>query len=827
MPQFEADETGLRCGAYRLVRRAGSGGMGSVYLAERVDGEVRQRAAIKLLHRDGNDAEFRDLFLRERRILARLQHPAIARMLDAGHTEDGQPYLAMEFIDGVPIDVYAAKLDVRGKLRLFRKVLEAVAYAHRNLIVHRDLKPSNILVDRDGRPKLLDFGIAKILDAGQSQERTAATSRSWTAQYASPEQVRGEAITTASDVYSLGVLLFRLLTGRMPYEFPVLAPSAIERVVCEVQPFPPRLGGDLDNIVLMALRKEPARRYSSVQRLDGDIARFLAHRPVTARPDTTGYRAAKFIRRHRLAFCAAVVTLAAMAAGAGTALYQARRAQRRFDDVRHLAHSFVFDLHDEVARLQGSTDVRQTIVSTGLEYLDDLARTAGRDLALQKELADAYQKIGDAEGFPTKPNLGRTEDALASYRKAGDIYRRIASSNPGYLSDLAAFDFHYAGLLRFSGDPKQAKELSAAAIETLDRVRARHALDDRSEDTYLRAWCTSGDADEDMGHNRQALDEYSRCRQLASSAVQKHRATSTLFELAGAAERVGTAAQSLGFLSRAEEAFAEDESAVAALLAIEPRNPRYRRQLALLYEFRSSLYYDDAEPNLGDPARALVDARRYLEQAEDMVRNDPKDTSARFSQAVAMYRVSSLLTEFNLKDAIAMARDSVRIFDELIGSGSRGFLNVSRRARALVRLGQAEFKAGRIAEARGIAESALSLNRQIVAEKPREAEQRVILIRAEILSARISAVSGSFAVAEKLLGEAQAEAQSVAKTQDIESVIPLAMTEDALGTLYARQGRTKEATACYRRLADLWSRFPESEYAARQKATAARRLSSL
>jgi tetratricopeptide (TPR) repeat protein len=823
MSTNDIDRLGAGCGAYRLVRLVGHGGMGSVYLAERADGELQQQVAIKLLHHGGSEPAFRDLFLRERRILARLQHPAIARVLDAGHTDGGQPYLAMEYVDGIPIDAYADQLDLRGKLLLFLKVLEAVSYAHRNLIVHRDLKPSNILVDRDGRPRLVDFGIAKILDA-QEHERTVVGLPAWTPQYASPEQIRGETITTASDVYSLGVLLYRLLTGRLPYELPGPGPSAVHHAVCEADPLPPRLGSDLDAILLMALRKEPARRYSSAQHLAVDLECVLEHRPISARPDTVYYRAGKFIRRHRFGLTAAALILAAIAGGAGTAAYQARIAQRRFEDVRRLAHALIFDVHDEVARLEGSTGVRATIVRTALEYLDDLARSAGRDPSLQKEIADAYQKIGDAEGFPTQPNLGRTEDALASYRKAGDIYRRLAAADPAYVPDLAAYDLHYAGLLRFGRDPKRARELTATAIRMFDAVRVRRAWDDRSENTYIRAWCTLGDLDDDMGHSREALEEYSRCRELAGAAMKQHRDRKALARLSEADERIGTAAQSLGYLSQAREAFAEDEALLHELLAAEPRNPRLRKQLALMYQFRSSLYYDDTEPNLGEPKRALEDAKRYLDLSADMARKDPKNTAAQFSHAVAQYRISVLLRESDVHAAIAAARDSVRIFDELLASGKHDYLTVSRRARAMIRLGQAQLRAGQIEEALRTADAALTVDRQVVEQTPADTEQRASLVWAEILAAQASAGSGNFQHAEKLLRQARAEAESIAANQELEKVIPLATVEEALGALYASRRRTEDASACYQRLAGLWRRFPDNEYVRRQKAEAALRL---
>jgi len=392
-----------RCGPYRLLRVIGSGGMGSVYEAERADGEVKQRVAIKLLRYGADDSAFRSRFLQERQILATLNHPAIGRLLDAGHTSDGQPYLTMEYIDGVPIDVYSEKLAVRHKLELFMQVCDAVSYAHRHLIIHRDLKASNILVDGEGRPKLLDFGIAKIIDPERDQEHTSIGFRPLTPAYASPEQVHGKPITTASDVYSLGVLLYKLLTGRFPYEFAALTAACIDRTICEVEPAAPHISQDLDNILLMALRKEPSRRYISVQHLADDIQRALSDRPVLARPDTVRYRTAKFIRRNRLSFTAAVLVLAAVIGGSIVSIYQARLAQERFQDVRKLAHTFVFDLHDEVAKLEGSTKAREIMVRTGLEYLDNLARKAGGDLDLQGKSPRPISRSVTPKATPTGP----------------------------------------------------------------------------------------------------------------------------------------------------------------------------------------------------------------------------------------------------------------------------------------------------------------------------------------------------------------------------------------------------------------------------------------
>ena len=822
-------EKGARFGPYRLVRLLGRGGMGAVYLAERADGEVEQRVAIKFLRYAGDDPVFRERFLQERQILATLNHPGIARLLDAGHTADRRPYLAMDYVDGIPIDAYAAALDRRAVLELFLDVCDAVSYAHRSLVVHRDLKPSNILVDRQGRPKLLDFGIAKILDTTlkHSQERTATALQALTPQFASPEQVRGEAITTATDVYSLGMVLYRIVTGRLPYAFPSLTPAAIAQTVCEAVPAPSQLSGDLDNILMMALRKEPERRYRSVQEFADDIQRALSDRPVLARPDTIRYRAAKFIQRHRFSAGAAALTLVAIVAGSSAAVYQGRIAQRRFEQVRKLAHTFVFELHDEVAKLQGSTQARQMMVRTGLEYLDQLAQNAGNDLELQKEIAMAYEKIGDAEGNPSRPNLGRMSDALASYRKAGEIYLRMGARNPDYLPELARYYQQFAGLVRFTENPKQARELSESAIQTFERVRLRRGFDAQMERNYAAAWCTLGDIDEDMNHYREAWTEFSRCAELARAQLQRGREAPSLEQAQQAVERMATAGQALGLLTEARQALEEDESLLGELLALQPHSPSLRRREALLHQFRSTLYYDDIGPNLGDPARALESAKRYLESAQQMAAGDPKNAAAQFSHAIAMYRVSYSLREFDAPAAIRMARDSVRMFDELIASGRSSHLVVSRRAVALRRVAEALLKSGLLTEARSAAESGLAAQRKLAEKTAPDSEEHMKLVRALIVTGESYARCGDPEGAESLLQEARTVAAPIAQQSAAVNVLLLARAEEALGTFYAPR-RPAEARACYQRLAGLWERLPgPNDYVDQQKAAAARLLASV
>ncbi len=311
---------GTRLGPYRVEAIAGHGGMGAVYRASRDDAEFRQLVAIKLVRAAAESPSTLRRFRRERQILARLSHPNIARLLDGGSTPEGVPYLVMEFIEGEPITAWCDRqsLDVEHRLRLFLRVCEGVEFAHRDLVVHRDLKPGNILVTKDGTPKLLDFGIAKLLDPDAENEAATLTGLVMTPEYASPERVRGEPASTAADVYSLGLILYELLTGKKAQPMSGHTPDAIASMVCQTEPaaparLRPQLAGDLDHIIRMAIRKEPERRYASAGLLARDIQRHLDGRPVTARPDTLAYRSAKFLRRHRSAAVASAAIAASLA----------------------------------------------------------------------------------------------------------------------------------------------------------------------------------------------------------------------------------------------------------------------------------------------------------------------------------------------------------------------------------------------------------------------------------------------------------------------------------------------------------------------------------
>jgi eukaryotic-like serine/threonine-protein kinase len=446
---------GQRLGPYRIVDEAGRGGMSQVFKAVRDDEQYEKQVAIKLL-KPGLDTEsLLRRFKAERQILAQLSHPHIAHLLDGGATEDGAPYLVMEYIEGNPIDVYCdvKQLGVNERLDLFRDLCSAVHYVHQHLMVHGDIKGGNVFVTEQGIVKLLDFGIAKLLGPTPSAVREATGFMALTPEYASPEQVRGEPITTASDIYSLGVLLYRLLSGALPYEATGSTTWALAKQICEHDPRPPSvtaeeattgygrfaktLRGDLDNIVLKALKKAPEERYPSAEQFAEDLRRYLRGFPVTARADTTGYRIRKFAQRHRSAAVAGALFVVALIAGIVTTSWQAHRAEvqrlraeRHLNEVRELTSIYLAEVYDAVAFLPGGTKARKLLVENSVKYLAGLEREAQDSPQLQRDLAVAYDRLADVQGDYIGANIGDTEGALESHRRALRLRRALAQSEP-------------------------------------------------------------------------------------------------------------------------------------------------------------------------------------------------------------------------------------------------------------------------------------------------------------------------------------------------------------------------------------------------------------
>ncbi len=829
-------ETGLqvvaaipkRFGAWRVTGILGEGGMGTVYRGVRDDSAFEKEVAIKVLHLGGRDSTSRMRFVQERRILAVLEHPNIARLIDGGEDDDGNAFIVMEFIDGTTIVDYANQhnLDTEARLRLFGSVCAAVQYAHRNLVVHRDLKPANILVDASGVPKLLDFGIAKLVDTDAPKTLTGL--QTLTPQYASPEQVRGEPITTASDVYSLGVVLYELLTGRRPYEFASMLPLEIDRVVCQTAPKPSGLPVDLDTILAMALRKEPTRRYQSVDQLAADCRNYLERRPVSARPDTLRYRAEKYVRRNWLPLGAVAAVLLALTVGTVVALQQARIARTRFDDVRRLAHTFIFDFQDQAAKVNGNTKLREQMVKTALEYLDHLSLSAGNDEDLLKELGAGYERVGEVQGQPSAPNLGHPADALVSLSRAVVFHERAASLDPRYGWTLGRFYNGYATLLRQTGDfPKAGRVLAAGQRHVEDALRARPDSLDLQVD-YANTWCMDGDIEEDQSHGLAALKANSRCRDLAVQLLSKSRAPAVLALAVKGAERFGTSSTAVGHLDDARAAFDDEERYALELLRTEPSNPRYQRSLMVLAQFRSSLYCSAESPSLEQVEPCLYYAKEYLERARHLSEGDPNNQSARTSVAIALSKLSWVQQFTNAAESVRLGRESLRIFDEQVAAGNKGFFLASRRARAQCRLAESLLAARQTKEALAAATESLGQQRGFAARNAQDWTEAIFLSRALSVTGKAWLVNGDASKAGPFLTEAESVVAAVrnAHTGDLALTKQLSDTRAALGAWYRIQHDAIHSRQSYQAALALWNGFADRNPYVLRKAAELDRMAS-
>ena len=655
---------GSGIGPYRITGTLGSGGMGSVFLCVREGDQFIQRVAVKLVRGGAAGQALVERFRQERRILAALEHPNIARLLDGGTTDDGVPYLVMEYVEGEPVDDWCRerRSTPAEKIRLFLQLCDAVQYAHRNLVIHRDIKPANVLVNADGVPKLLDFGIAKLVLPEARPDATAT--RIMTPDYASPEQLRGEAVSTASDVYSLGVLLYELLTGGKPFPSGGRTPAgAAPRASTRDR----TLRGDLDTILATALESEPAARYGSVDRLADDLRRYLAGRPIHARPATFRYRASKFVRRNRLPVAAAVVVVVVAAVAFATTLHQKRIAERRFEQVRAIARSVVFEIHDAIATLRGSTPARELLVRRALGYLDALAAEASGNAALQTELAGAYLKIGDVQGLPYAPNLGDTSGAISSYRKGLSIAAAL-EDDPAVLALRA--DLHdRLGLVQ-----QRALRWREALgqHESALAIRRRQAVSPARQVALARTWTAIGDC-RYVGSSQLRPDErkppttaYRMALQaLASVPAAGPQGPDRLVETARAHQRLG------GWYSNPTHrdlplAIRHHDAALAALArraALEPSNAQARRNWADQMVMKAT-----AQNRMDDAAGALAGTNEALRILEELRRADPDNAEARRDLSFAhQERASALILLGRLEEAQASASQALAIQERMAG----------------------------------------------------------------------------------------------------------------------------------------------------------------
>ena len=723
-----------RIGRYRIVREIGRGGMGAVYLAAR-ETDFGKQVAVKVIKRGMDTDEILRRFRHERQILAALEHPNIARLLDGGTTDQGAPFLVMEYVEDTDLIEYcrANKLALGERLRLFRKICSAVAYAHQNLIVHRDLKPSNIIVSNDGEPKLLDFGISKLLstEGAANDTGTATALGMMTPAYASPEQFRGEPVTTATDVYSLGVILFELLTGKLPYDVKNRRFDEAARIVNETEPKlpsavisnyglrltdskktnrqasatkdqaqdqtnpksivqnPKSLRGDLDNIVLKALRKDAARRYSSVEQFAEDVRRHQTGLPVLAHADTFSYRAQKFVQRNRVPVVFSALLILALVGGIAATTWALIRAEsqrvlaeKRFNEVRQIANNVIFKYYDAIANVEGATKAREMIVTDASAYLDRLSQDSISDDSLKLELAQAYMRIGIVQGGANLANVGNTNGAVVNYEKAipmlEELNRKKPNDQPIVLQLVEAHKL--LGVIQIRTDMETAREHFQRAVELAENlVNSQPAADSQRAKTLLaNALITSarglprstepGGGVEAINKAVPILDSLLIANPndeaiLSQMWLAQNQLGVQYGTIADGIDRQVDSAKSFEITKKAADHFHNAGEVAKTLMIIQPNSAVYRRDFS-----RSKANESTALSQIGQVAEALVIQRELLEKAERAAAADAANVDAQ----IHVYNIQSQMGEtYSVGKQLPAARETLDqamiLLDKLIG----------------------------------------------------------------------------------------------------------------------------------------------------------------
>ena len=706
-------------GRYRIIRLLGEGGMGTVYEAEQE--EPKRTVALKVvklgLATPGRLRRFRQ----EGQILAGLTHPSIARLLDAGYTEARAPFLVMEYVQGLPITQWCREheLDLPARLRLFQKLCDAVQFAHQNLVVHRDLKPGNVLVTAEGEPKLLDFGIAKLTDPSADATRTA--DEALTLNYASPEQVRGGPVTTAADIYSLGILLYELISAKQLNSFAGCPLEEVIDRICTRDPAPlssvssSPVAEDLDAIVLKAMRKESQERYPSAKALGDDIERYLTFQPVLARRGTFRYLAAKFARRHLAGVTIAAALLLTLCAAAGSVAWEARvarqerdLAQRRFNDVQGLAGTMIFDLENKLAALPGTIQVRKDLVAVAIRYLDALAKDGTGDPGLQRELAAAYLRIGRIQGDPNSQNLDDLPAALESYAKAERLARALLARHPSgqattLLGDVLTAQANGA---RFANQPAKGLTL---AMEALQLARERSRSEPASKDAQFQL----GSALNNLAFFGTAMDGLPYLAEEAAvfegmlahdpDNLRDRRAAALAHKyIAGTLIGTGDLDGSLVHLKRAEEL---DDACVRA----QP-NPEHKMDLAIDLGQWGEYYHGK-----NDFAKAIEYTKKALAIRRELASADPKDARAQSRLSFILSQMGRLQLHVSARQALASYQEAESVAQRIQTESQR----VPQLAGAFLGMGNAYRKAGDEQRACAAYARSLQLYREFSKSSPR------------------------------------------------------------------------------------------------------------
>ncbi|MCU1260008.1 MAG: serine/threonine protein kinase [Bryobacterales bacterium] len=650
LPSALGQYAGRQVGPYELIREINRGGMGVVYLAIRNDQHYLQTVAIKFLRFGFDSAEMVRRFLHERQILANLSHPNIAAILDGGSTAEGLPYIVMEHIEGEPITEYCGKhrLSVRERLMLFRQVCSAVHHAHQKLVIHRDIKPGNILVTPDGTPKLLDFGIAKLLVpelVPGEPPMTDSAHRMMTPDYASPEQVMGELLGTGSDIYSLGVVLFELLTETRPYSTTGLSSREVERIVCRESTVKPsdlpslprrvakELRGDLETIVLMAMHKDPNRRYASAGMFAMDLSRYLGGHVVAARPDTRAYRTAKFLRRHRAMLGAVAALMIAVLAGAITTMWQARKAERHFTQLRTLVESVLFNLNDRIGNLPQSTEIRSVLIKSTIDYLDSLTKEADADPKLLLEISRAYIKVAEIQGSPFVANLGLEDQALRSYEKALRLAQQAATQTRSDAASQLLIETRHslARMQLHVGKTEEARRNAREALRLAKAFQAARPADTSRAQLLAVAYNDLGSVKVTAGEVDEALPDF----RAALAAIKLVHNESSERLAARVYSNFGDALARTGPLPAALDALRSSVKINERVARDHAPNPQYQRELLVSYLNLGKVLGGVTNPNVGDVQAASMYFSKMREIAERLARLDNKNSQARIDLGFA------------------------------------------------------------------------------------------------------------------------------------------------------------------------------------------------
>jgi serine/threonine protein kinase len=838
LAQLEAE--GSRCGSYLLGSALGRGGMGAVYRATRVDGEVTHDVAVKLLRPGADDPPLRARFLAERQILANLSHPHIARLLDAGHREDGQPYLVMEYVAGKTIDAYCKDLSVRQKVALFLKVCAAVAYLHRNLVVHRDLKPANILVTEDGEPKLLDFGIAKMLEWGN--DSTVTSMRMLTPDYASPEQVSGAPITTASDIYSLGAVLYKLLTGSPPHQFH--GESAVSMAfaiaigqITQPSKLAPEVSGDLDVVLMKALRTEPQGRYSSVDAFADDLRACLDWRPVQARSGDVWYRSRRWLRRYWFTAAAAALIIASLSTGLFIANRQRVLAERRFNQLRQLSKRII-DLDRAIRTLPGSVDARQRLVSASLEYLEGLYAESHGNLDLTQEISDGYWRLARIQGVNAEPNLGDTKRAEESLKKADQLTDTVLASRPSDAGALLRSALIATDRVVQANSEDRREDQQIHSGKAKERLEAFLRNLDREHPVKLDGFIRDGDPREAeltaaatlftnlavASVNVHAYEDGARCARRAIGLVRRIPMARD------------TAGQALSVLANALRYQGDLDAALIAIreareflkTASFPTETARQFTVYGVLAREGRILGEDGAVNLGRPAEAADVLQQALDIVEGAARKDPSDSASRARVATSARELGDVLRDRDPARALAVYDLGIRRLEEM-----RHSLKAHRdRAQLLANSSYALRHLHRPGEAKARIDAAFDVLRELKdypAERIRLGSYDYAIVCALAdYEADAGRAGHALEIYEDLLRRVFAAGPEPQAT--LADAVMLSHLYSTIAALNRRTGHDERACTLEMRCVDMWrdwdTRLPNNKFVRSQLKAASRRAES-